>query len=90
MGESRGSLQLDSSWRYLTAQLGLIHTCIFLGMYYCVNFSVQVITKNGYIMSQGISSFESKSNSLPHDNNPLLNFSVHVIVDQIAGVNAPV
>ena len=29
--------------------LSLIHTCKFLGVNYCVNFSVHTITKNGYI-----------------------------------------
>ena len=29
--------------------LGLIHTCDFLGVNYCVNFSVHAIAKNWYI-----------------------------------------
>ena len=32
-----------------TVVLGLIHTCDFLGVNYCVNFSVHAIAKNGYI-----------------------------------------
>ena len=49
---------------------GLIHTCDFLGVNYCVNFSVHAIANWVH--------------------NPLLNFSVLAIVDQIASVNVPI
>ena len=48
--------------------LGLIHTCDFLGVNYCVN------------------SFQS-TQSQKWVYNPLLKFSDHTIVDQMAGVN---
>ena len=70
------SFTLQLSMRYelnciATWRVRLSSHLRFLGVNYCMNFSVHAIAKKWV-------------------HNLLLNFSVHTIVDQIAGVNVPI
>ena len=77
--------------------LGLIHTYDYLGVNYCVNFSVHAIAKNGYITHYW--TFQStqkltKSQVWMHPYSTVSPIAqrlvqVHAIVEKIAGVNGP-